>query len=149
MKGRSIWKRTGACGLVFVFLLAAASPILAQEPVNVQATRKKFGDAYRKEDWDRAAKLGLELVKLVPSSSREQYNLACVLALNGEEVAALDWLEKAAANGFYRVSLLDVDSDLDAVRDLPGYQVVQDQGVGNMKRRRDMVYRTACCKSSR
>jgi predicted esterase len=143
MKDRLDWRGPLACGLVVVFLLVAAAPILAQEPVNVQATRKDFGDAYRKEDWDRAAKLGLELEKLVPNSSREQYNLACVLALNGEVDAALDWLEKAAANGFCRVSLLDVDPDLEGVRDLPGFQVVHNTVSENLKRRRDLVYRTA------
>ena len=132
-----------ACGLVIVSLLVAAAPIPAQEPVNVQATRKEFDDAYRKEDWNRAVDLGYELEKLVPNNSREQYNLACVLALNEEVDAALDWLEKAAANGFCRISLLDVDPDLDAVRDLPGYEVVLNRVSENMRRRRDLVYRTA------
>jgi len=81
MKDRSAWRRQWASGLVFVILLASAAPIPAQEPVNVQATRKEFGEAYRKGDWDRAAKIGLELEKLVPNSSREQYNLACVMAM--------------------------------------------------------------------
>ena len=143
MKGRHIWRRPWACWLVLVFLLAAAGPIPAQEPVNVQATRKDFGEAYRKGDWDRAAKLGLELEKLVPNSSREQYNLACVMALRGEAEAALGWLKKAAANGFCRISILDVDPDLDAVRDLPGYQVVHNMVSVNAKLRRDQVYRIA------
>jgi predicted esterase len=130
-------------GLVVIFTLMATLTVQAQEPVNVQATRKEFGDAYRKEDWNRAAKLGLELEKLVPNSSREQYNLACVMALKGEVEAALGWLEKAASNGFSRISLLDADSDLDAVRDLPGYRVVHNMVSENTKRRRDMFYRTA------
>ena len=143
MRNRPAWRRQWASGLVFVFLMVAAAPIPAQEPVNVQATRKDFGDAYRKENWDRAVKLGLELERLVPNSSREQYNLACVLARNGEVDAALGWLEKAAANGLCRISLLDVDPDLDGVRDLAGYQVVHKMVSDNTKRRRDLVYRNA------
>ena len=143
MKDRPVWRRRWINWLMVVFLLAAAAPIPAQEPVNAQATRKEFGDAYRKEDWNRAAKLGLELEKLLPNSSREQYNLACVMARKGELEAALGWLEKAASNGFSRISLLDADSDLDAVRDLPGYRVVHNMVSENTKRRRDMVYRTA------
>jgi predicted esterase len=136
-------KRLWAVGLAFVLFLGSAAWIPAQEPVNVQATRKKFRDAYRKGDWDRAAELGLELEKLVPDSTRDQYNLACVLAQKGEVKAALGWLEKAATNGFCRLSILEVDPNLDAVRDLPGYQAVHSLVSENMKRRRDLVYRTA------
>jgi predicted esterase len=143
MRNRPAWRREWASGLVFVFLMLAAAPIPAQEPVNVQATRKEFGDAYRKEDWDRAAKLGLELEKLVPNSSREQYNLACVLALNEEAGAALEWLGQAAANGFCQITLLDTDPDLDAVRDLPGYKIVRNMVADNRQHRHEKTYRVA------
>jgi phospholipase/carboxylesterase len=139
MRVRARWMR----GLVVASISMATFVVAAQEPVNVQATRKEFGEAYRKEDWDRAAQLGLELVKLVPNSALEQYNLACVLALNGEMDAALGWLEKAAENGFSRISLLDLDPNLDGVRDLPGYQIVHNMVLQNTKRRRELVYRNA------
>jgi predicted esterase len=130
-------------GLVVASISMATFVLAAQEPVNVQATRKDFGDAYRKEDWNRAVDLGYELEKLVPNSSREQYNLACVLALNGEVDAALDWLGKAAANGFCVLSLLDADADLDAVRNLSRYQIVRDMVVENSRHRRERVYHAA------
>ena len=136
---RTRWTR----GLMVIFTLMVTLGVAAQEPINVQATRKEFGDAYRKGEWDRAVELGLELERLVPNSSREQYNLACVMARNGEVDAALSWLGKAASNGFCRISLLDADSDLDAVRDLPGYQDVHNMVSENTKRRRDLVYRNA------
>ncbi|MCW8985479.1 MAG: dienelactone hydrolase family protein [Thermoanaerobaculales bacterium] len=139
MRVRARWMR----GLVVASISMATLALAAQEPVNVQAVRKDFGNAYRKGDWDRAVDLGYELEKLVPNSSREQYNLACVLALNGEVDASLDWLGRAAANGFCRVSLLDADSDLDAVRDLPGYQIVRNTVSENTQRRRDLVFRNA------
>ncbi len=116
MKDRNLRRHRWANRLVFAVLLAATTPITAQEPVNVQATRKEFRDAYRKEAWGRAVDLGLELERLVPNSSREQYNLACVLALDGELNSALDWLGRAAANGFCHIALLDADPDLDGVR---------------------------------
>ena len=143
MKDESESQRKWAIWLVFVTLLAAAAPIPAQEPVNVQAARRDFGNAYRKGDWGRAVDLGFELESMVPKSSREQYNLACVLALNGEGDAALGWLEKAAANGLCRISLLEVDPDLEGVRDLAGHQVVQKMVSENSGRRHDLVYRTA------
>jgi len=143
MKDRPVWRRRSIRWLVVLILVVVAAPIAAQEPINVQATRKEFGDAYRNEDWDRAVELGLELEKLVPNSSREQYNLARVFARKGEVESALGWLEKAASNGFCRISLLDADSDLDAVRDLPGYQIVHNMVSENTQRRRDLVYRIA------
>ena len=130
-------------GFVVIFTLMVTLTMQAQDPVNVQAARKEFGEAYRKGDWDRAATLGLELEKLVPNSSLMQYNLACVLARNGEVDAALGWLEKAAANGLCRISLLEVDPDLEGVRDLAGYQIVHKMVSENTRRRRDLVYRTA------
>jgi predicted esterase len=130
-------------GLVVASISMATLAVAAQEPVNVQAARKDFGDAYRKEDWNRAVDLGYELEKLVPNSFREQYNLACVLALNGEVDAALDWLGKAAANGFCGLSLLDADADLDAVRDLSRYQIVRDMVAENSRHRREKVYQAA------
>jgi predicted esterase len=143
MKDRNVRRRRWPNRLVFVVLLAATTSIPAREPVNVQAARKEFRDAYRKEAWSRAVDLGIELERLVPNSSREQYNLACVLALNGELNSALDWLGRAAANGFCRVALLDADPDLDAVRDLPGYKVVREMVVENNQRRRHEVLRIA------
>jgi len=142
MRVRARWIR----GLVVASISMATLAVAAQEPVNVQATRKEFRDAYRKEHWDRAVDLGFELEKLVPNSSREQYNLACVLALNGEVDAALDWLGRAAANGFCQISLLDADSDLDAVRDLPGYKIVRTMVADNRQHRREKVYRVAASK---
>jgi predicted esterase len=130
-------------GLVVASISMATYAVAAQEPVNVQATREEFGDAYRQENWARAVDLGFQLEALVPNSSREQYNLACVLALNGEVDAALEWLGRAATNGLCRLSLLEADSDLEAVRDLPGYQIVRTMIAENMKHRHEQVYRVA------
>jgi len=139
MRVRARWMR----GLVVASISMATLAVAAQEPVNVQATRRDFGSAYRKGDWGRAVDLGFELEKLVQNSSREQYNLACVLALNGEVDAALDWLGRAAGNGFCRIALLDADTDLDAVRDLPGYQIVRNMIEENSRNRHETVYRLA------
>jgi predicted esterase len=143
MRDRPVCRRWWISGLVLFISFAAAAPIAAQEPVNVQATRKEFGDAYRKGDWERAVNLGLELQRLLPESTREQYNLACVLALNEEVDSALDWLARAAASGFCRISLLDADPDLDAVRDLAGYPIVREMIAKNNRDRRRAVYENA------
>jgi predicted esterase len=124
------------------FALVVAFGASAQEPVNVQAARRAFNDAYRHEDYRRASEIGLELVQLVPGAL-EQYNLACVFALAGDTGQALFWLERAAENGFHRLSLLESDSDLDSVRDRSTYARVCDRVAKNLQRHREVAIRKA------
>ncbi|MBL8820045.1 MAG: redoxin domain-containing protein [Planctomyces sp.] len=49
------------------------------------------------------------------------YNHACVKSLNGKADEALVLLEKAVESGFNDMQQLQSDTDLTAVRDLPGY----------------------------
>jgi len=129
-------------GLAVAFTLLAALTVSAAEPVNVQAARRAFNDAYRQGDWRHAIEIGLDLVQLVPHSV-EQYNLACVFALAGDAPSALQWLERAAANGFYHLSQLEDDHDLDIVRDLAGYARIRDHVAKNLQRHRAKKLRDA------
>ncbi len=114
----------------------------AKEPVKVQAARRAFNDAYRHQKWERAIEIGYELVEMVPGPG-EQYNLACVFALAGDETSALHWLAKAAANGFAYFSVMESDSDLDSLRDSPGYAKIRDLVVMNLDRHRAELIREA------
>jgi phospholipase/carboxylesterase len=125
------------CGVI-VSLTAAA-----QTPVKVQAAQRAFEEAYRQEDWKRAVERGIELARMVPDRPLVQYNLACVLALSGDDEAALDWLGRAAASGFSRLTFLESDSDLDSLRDLPGYASVRDEIAENQRRQRNDVLKIA------
>ena len=138
MRDRPGWMR----GLAVAFALLVAVTVSAQEPVKVQAARRAFNDAYRHEDWGRAVEVGLDLVQMVPRSL-EQYNLACVFALADDPSSALYWLEKSAASGFFNISLLEADSDLDTVRDVPGYARVRDHVAKNYQRHRAEILRHA------
>ena len=135
---RKRWTRAAAAA----FILLMTVSLSAEEPVNVQAARRAFDDAYRHENYQRAVKIGLELVGLVPGSV-EQYNLACVFALAGEPGPALYWLEKAARSGFRNLSHLESDEDLDSVRDLSGYARVLDLVTKNLLDYRSLVIRKA------
>jgi predicted esterase len=117
--------------------------LLAGKSVKVQATQRAFSDSYRQGDWTRAIDLGLELVQLMPDHPVMQYNLACIYALNGNRHEALHWLGRAAASGFLQLSHLDADSDLDSVRDLPGYDGVRQAIVENHRRRRNKILKAA------
>ena len=50
------------------------------------------------------------------------YNQACALALDGETDEAVAALDRAFEFGFSDVNLLEEDSDLDSLRDLPGFR---------------------------
>jgi predicted esterase len=120
-------------GLAVAFTLLAALTASAAEPVNVQAARRAFNDAYRHGDWRHAVEIGLDLVQLVPRPV-EQYNLACVFALAGDANSALYWLDRSAANGFFHLSHLDGDHDLETIRDVSGYARVRDHVAMNLQR---------------
>jgi phospholipase/carboxylesterase len=126
------WVRHAAVLAVLLAPLAA----IAQESVKVQATQRSFNDAYRQEDWERAINLGLELVTMVPDRPLAQYNLACVYALSGDGDSALHWLGRAAASGFWKLSFLDQDPDLEIVHDRRGYASVRAVVADNQHRRR-------------
>jgi len=130
-------------GAVVVAALLAPVEAIAGKSVEVQATQRAFSDSYRQGDWTRAIDLGLELVELLPDNPVAQYNLACTYALNGNRHEALHWLGRAAASGFLSLSHLDADSDLDAIRDLPGYDGVRRAIVENHLQRRSNILEAA------
>ena len=135
------WRR-GSRSLAVIITLLATVALSAREPVNVQAARRAFEDAYRHQEFQRAVEIGLDLVEMVPGAV-EQYNLACVFALAGRPDPALQWLEHAAQSGFRHLSLLESDPDLDGVRDLSGYAQVVDLVAKNLLHYRELVIRKA------
>lgn len=134
---------------IFVFFVAAAmfatTVIVAQagQPVTVQAAQGAFNDAYRQEDWPQAIEVGLDLVQMLPDSGLIKYNLACAYALSGDPDSALHWLGRAAASGFARLSHLDSDSDLDSIRDRPGYSSVRTAVAENERRQKKEIEKRA------
>ncbi len=60
-------------------------------------------------------------------AARVAYNVACSLACAGEEEAALEWLERAAAAGFADRATLDNDPDLEPLRRSSRYQAVRER----------------------
>jgi len=120
----------------FVVLCALLAPltVTAEQPVKVQATQRAFNEAYRQQDWSRAIELGLELARMVPDRPLVQYNLACVYALGGQSEEAVHWLGRSAASGFHNLGNLDADSDLDGIRDRPGFAGVRAAVAENQRR---------------
>ena len=129
-------------GVFFAAAVMLATTVIVAEagqPVTVQAAQSAFNDAYRQEDWSHAVDIGLDLVQMLPDSALARYNLACAYALSGDADSALHWLGRAAASGFAELSHLDADSDLDEIRDRPGYSSVRAAVAQNDRRHKKEI----------
>lgn len=106
-----------------------------------EVVSEAFNRAYRQRDWPGAIELGLRLVELLPESGAAAYNLACVYSLSGDGDRAVDWLDKAARRGFSRVTQMEEDPDLKAVRVHAGYRAVLERVSANLASRHKRLER--------
>ncbi|MFM8635462.1 MAG: TPR end-of-group domain-containing protein [Planctomycetia bacterium] len=72
----------------------------------------------------RAAELDAKVVELLPNDCLARYNLACSLARAGRPDEAIDSLSKAILLGYDDLAHVDVDPDLDSLRDLPEFRAL-------------------------
>lgn len=86
--------------------------------------------------YDEAVKLlgaALELVPNLPADARDEqaqlahYNLACALSLQGKKAPAVEHFVRALERGFQDWEHIAQDTDLDNVRDEPGFKKAIDQ----------------------
>lgn len=63
-----------------------------------------------------------EALVIDPNNSTNLYNMACVKSLRGRTDAAMDYLERAAVEGFADFYHLERDTDLNSLRELPRYK---------------------------
>jgi tetratricopeptide (TPR) repeat protein len=75
----------------------------------------------RKGRFDRALEIDRRLAALRPEDCIAHYNLACSLAMQGERHQALEHLTRSLALGYRDFAHLDLDPDLDSLRDEPAY----------------------------
>ena len=73
---------------------------------------------------ERAAELDAKVVELLPEDCLARYNLACSLARAGRPDEAIDSLSKAILLGYDDLAHMDVDPDLDSLRDLPVFRAL-------------------------
>lgn len=72
----------------------------------------------------RAVELDARVVELLPDDCLARYNLACSLARAGRPDEAIDSLSKAILLGYDDLAHVDVDPDLDSLRDLPEFRAL-------------------------
>lgn len=83
-------------------------------------------EAYQLHDWHTAAAEYLKMLEIDPGNSIAVYNLSCCYGLMGEDVLTTLYLRRAFAAGFDNLELANLDSDFDAVRELPGFSNLLD-----------------------
>ena len=79
-------------------------------------------------DYATALDLDRTLAARYPEDRVVHYNLACSLSMTGHHGEALKALERAIELGYVDFAHIEADSDLDPVRDLPGFQELLRRG---------------------
>ncbi len=128
--------------VVVVLSVLFALPTVAQDVVDSGVLlQRQFVEAYRDGDLDAALRIGQELMERQPQNVFVAYDMARLRAARGEHNAALEWLRKSAAAGFAEVVVLDSDSDLAALKQLPEYAAILERVRANQVAEREAFRR--------
>ncbi len=76
----------------------------------------------RAKAYDEAIKVLAKILKAYPHDSTALYNTACAYALKGERDKAVEFLKRSVEEGFTDFDHIARDSDLNSIRDHPGYK---------------------------
>eukprot|EP01098_Paradermamoeba_levis_P010633 TRINITY_DN447_c0_g1_i1.p1 TRINITY_DN447_c0_g1~~TRINITY_DN447_c0_g1_i1.p1 ORF type:complete len:415 (+),score=143.90 TRINITY_DN447_c0_g1_i1:111-1355(+) len=112
------------------WLRGAVKPVVLQEDlVDLDINLPSLFDAFHQEalaclelgKFARARDLFLDALVLFPKHPSAWYNLACAHSLMGQPAPAVSALEHAIENGFSNLKHIKTDSDLDSIRNEPGF----------------------------
>lgn len=101
--------------------------ILSRAPEFVDVLRCQGELLTRKGMNEDALRVDRQLARLLPDDCIVRYNLACSLALVGETLAAIDELRAAFERGYIDLGHLEIDSDLDGLREHPAFQLLLEE----------------------
>jgi tetratricopeptide (TPR) repeat protein len=105
--------------------------IAERNPSYVQVLRSLSELLARKGLYERSLAVDRRLVALLPDDCLAHYNLACSLAMSHRSGEAIAELRRAIEQGYSDFGYLEVDSDLDSLRNEPAYQaLLQEFGIG-------------------
>lgn len=101
---------------------------LSQDELTAEKAEELFVEAYKEyvaEERDSSTtkyrKIHEKFAK-EPIGAIAAYNIACNLALDGENDKALEWIKKALEAGYDNFDHLEADGDLEAIREEKGYE---------------------------
>jgi hypothetical protein len=101
------------------------APVVAKtppaDPARLRALHRDASARHQARDYRAAVALYEQLIALAPEDATALYNLACGHSLLGQKVEALAALERAIAAGFVDFAHIKTDTDLDPLRQEPGY----------------------------
>ena len=98
--------------------------LLARNGDSVEVLRTLGELVAKKGDVRRALEIDQRLVALLPNDFLARYNLACSLALAGRPDEAIDSLSSAILLGYDDLAHLEVDPDLDSLRERPDFRAL-------------------------
>ena len=96
--------------------------ILKRNEQNGDVMRRQAELFARRGNYPEALLLDQKLTVLYPTDSLAWYNLACSLALVGQTRQAITALSRTIDLGYADFAHIEVDSDLDALREEPSFQ---------------------------
>ena len=127
---------------ILTALLFLATPALPQDthPLQLQAQAL---EALQRRDYTEGERLLRAQLELQPDNHVVHYNLACALALAGNEDAAVAFLKSAIQTGFDDVNQLQRDPDLASVQSHPTVRAIIDNWDAILQARIDANFEAA------
>jgi tetratricopeptide (TPR) repeat protein len=98
--------------------------VLSRSPDDINVLRALGEQLARKGLWERSLKVEEHLIRLRPEDGVAHYNVACSLAMQGAASQAIEALDRAIHCGYRDFGHLEVDPDLDSLRQLPAYRAL-------------------------
>ena len=98
--------------------------LLARNGDDVEVLRVLGELVSKKGLHERAVEIDQRLVARLPKDFLARYNLACSLALAGRAAEAVDSLTTAILLGYDDIAHLEVDPDLDSLRERPDFRAL-------------------------
>jgi tetratricopeptide (TPR) repeat protein len=102
--------------------------LLVRNERDVEVLRVLAELVSKKGSVDRAVELDEQLTNLLPEDPLVRYNLGCSLARAGQTREAIASLKRAILLGYDDLAHLEVDPDLDSLRDDPEFRGLLGKG---------------------
>ncbi|MBN00177.1 MAG: hypothetical protein CMJ77_13715 [Planctomycetaceae bacterium] len=107
--------------------------VLKRSDSNTDVMRRQAELFARRGDYEEALQLDRKLVERFPEDHVIRYNLACSLSMNGHVQEGISALSRAVELGYDDFAHIEADSDLDALRDLSGFQeLLRRHGISDL-----------------